>query len=194
MPHGTSYPFTVSIPLPTDEEIGEEQARYLKEYGQDYKDGRMMLGAGTIGKPMIELARAVFRVDGVDPKIREFIFLRIAKLLGGVNPLGPNLRMLDNLKATKAEVGGIQNDGPVMGVDEEAALVLQACDEITTTGAVQDPTLARMKDRYSDEVCRKYIVVICWHNMFNRYLVSTRVPAETDQEVTEKVGDKTMPA
>ncbi|WP_168711643.1 hypothetical protein [Sphingomonas sp. PAMC26645] len=154
----------------------------------------MMLGAGSLGVPIVELARAVFRVEGVDPKIREFIVLRICKLLGGVNPWGPNLRMLDNLHASEAEKEGIQNDGPVTGVDDEAKLILTATEELTLTGAVSDASLQAMRDRYSDETCRKYIAVMCWYNFFNRYLISTRVPAETEQEVIDKVGDNTMPA
>ena len=194
MPHATEYPFKVSIPLPTDEEIGLEQAKYLKEVGADLKDARMMLGAGPAGVEMTKLALAVFRIEGVDPKIREFICLRVCKLVGGVNPWGPNLRMLKNLKASPAEVEGLQNDGPVTGMDEEATLIMQACDELTVKGAIQDPTLAEMKERYSDEICRKYILTICWYNLFNRFLTSTRVPPESDQEIVEKIGDKTMPA
>ncbi|AQS89088.1 hypothetical protein AA103196_0203 [Ameyamaea chiangmaiensis NBRC 103196] len=194
MSHLTEYPFKIAIPLPTDADIGAEMATYLREKGQNYKDGRMMLGAGSLGVPIIELARAVFRVDGVDPKLREFICLRICKLLGGVNPWGPNLRMLDNLNASTAEKEGIQNDGPVTGMDEEAQLIIQATEELTLKGAISDPVLEAMRNRYSDEICRKYIAVMCWYNFFNRYLISTRVPAETDEEVIEKVGDKTMPA
>lgn len=192
--HLTAYSFSEFIPLPADEEIGLEQAKYLKEFGANYKDGRMMLGAGPVGRPMIELARAVFRIEGVDPKLREFICLRICKLVGGVNPWGPNLLMLHNLGAPAAEIDGIQNDGPVTGLDEEGTLIMQACDELTTIGAIQDLTLGAMRRRYTDELCRKYILVMSWYNMFNRFLVSTRVPSETEQEIAEKVGTHTMPA
>ena len=153
-----------------------------------------MLGTGPAGQAMIELARAVFRIEGVDPKLREFICLRVCKLAGGVNPWGPDLRMLENLKASPDEAEGLQNDGPVTGMDEEASPIMRACDGLTVKGAIQGPTLGEMKVRYGEEICRKYILVMCWYNMFNHFLVGTRVPAETDQEVIEKVGDKTMPA
>jgi hypothetical protein len=194
MPHLDSYPFDVTIPLPTDEELGPEAVKYLHEFGRNYKDGRMMLGTGIVGKPMIELARSVFRVEGVDPKIREFVVLRIAKLLGGVNPWGPNLRMLDNLGASDAEKEAIQADGPVAGLDEDATLIMRATEEITVGAGLQDPTLRAMIDRFGNDVARRYIVVICWYNMFNRFLIATRVPAESEQEIVEKVGDQTMPA
>lgn len=194
MSHLAEYPYEVTIPLPTDDQIGQENAKYLKEFGQNYKDGRMMLYAGPAGKEMIAMARAVFRIEDVEPKIREFICLRICKLVGGVNPWGPNIRMLENLGATKAEIEGIQNDGAVSGLDEEATLMMQACDELTTKGAIQDPTLRKLKDRYHDGLICKYILTMCWYNMFNRYLASTRVPKESDLEVEEKVGNSTLPA
>jgi hypothetical protein len=193
MPHLDSYPFAVSIPLPTDAELGPDDVKFLHDFGRNYKDGRMMMGTG-VGRPMITLARAVFRVEGVDPKIREFVVLRIAKLLGGVNPWGPNLRMLDNLGATEAEKEGIQNDGPVSGLDEDATLVMRATEEISGTSGLQDATLTALKDRFGDHTARNYIAVICWYNMFNRFLISTRVPAESEQEVIDKVGDQTLPA
>jgi hypothetical protein len=194
MPHLESYPFDVAIPLPTDDELGPEAVAYLHEFGRNYKDGRMMLGTGIVGKPMIELARSVFRVDGVDPKIRQFINQRITKLLGGVNPWGPNLRMLDNLGATAAEKEAIQAGGPVTGLDEDATLVVRATEEITSDRGMQDPTLRALIERFGNDVARRYIVVICWYNMFNRFLIATRVPAESEQEVIEKVGDQTLPA
>ena len=46
-------------------------------------------GAGSVGRPMIELAAAIFQPEGVDPKIREFIVPSVCKLIGGVNPWGP---------------------------------------------------------------------------------------------------------
>ena len=193
MPHLADYPFAVRVPLPTNEELGADNAAYLEGYAHDYKDGRMMMGAGSVGRPMIELAAAIFRVEGVDPKIREFVTLRVCKLVGGVNPWGPNLRMLQNLKATPEEIEGIQNDGPVTGVNDEAALIMTACDEVTLKGAVQDPTLAAMMKRYDAQVVRAYIAVICWYNLFNRYLTSTRVPTESEADIDKKVGSQTQP-
>ncbi|HEY9305195.1 MAG TPA: hypothetical protein VIO95_12965, partial [Mycobacterium sp.] len=122
------------------------------------------------------------------------ICLRIAKLLGGVNPWGPNLRMLDNLGATDAEKQGIQNDGAVTGLDDDATLVMLATEQITSNIGLQDTTLAALKERFGDDLTRRYIAVICWYNMFNRFLVSTRVPTESEQEIIDKVGDQTLPA
>jgi hypothetical protein len=153
-----------------------------------------MLASGLVGTDMIKLAKSVFRIPGVDPKIREFIVLRIAKHVGGVNPWGPNLRMLENLKATEAEVKGILSDGPVTGMDDEASLIMQACDELTLKGCIQDPTMKRMKESYDRDTICKYVLTLSWYNMFNRYVVSTRVPLENEEEITEKIGVSTRPA
>ncbi|KAJ9131067.1 hypothetical protein NKR23_g11891 [Pleurostoma richardsiae] len=75
--------------------------------------------------------------------------------------------MLKNLGATEAEVKGLLSDGPVTGMDKEASLVMQACDEITLKGAIQDPTMKRMKEK---------------------------VPLESEEEIDEKIGRSTRPA
>ncbi|KAJ4663363.1 hypothetical protein HRR95_009302 [Exophiala dermatitidis] len=153
-----------------------------------------MLAAGLVGTDMIKLAKSVFRIPGVNPKIREFIVLRVAKHVGGVNPWGPNLRMLENLDATEAEVQGILSDGPVTGMDEESSLIMRACDELTLQGCIQDPTMKRMKERYDRDTICKYVLTLSWYNMFNRYVVSTRVPLENQAEIDEKIGRSTRPA
>lgn len=192
--HLEEYPYKEFLHLPTNEELGQDLASFCHEDARNLKDGRMMLGAGLVGTDMIKLAKSVFRIPGVDPKIREFIVLRVAKHVGSVNPWGPNIRMLENLGATMAEIEGIQADGPVTGLDEEGTLIMQACDEVTLKGVIQDPTLAKMKKRYDNQTVLKYILVLCWYNMFNRYVTSTRVPKESPEEIDNKIGRSTRPA
>lgn len=194
MSYPTKYPYSEYLDLPTDKDLGLDLATFCHGEAQDLKDGRMMLAAGLVGTDMIKLAKAVFRIPGVDPKIREFIVLRIAHHVGGVNPWLPNLRMLENLQATDAEIKGIMADGAVTGMDEEASLIMQACDEMTLKGCIRDPTLKAMKERYDRNTVCKYILVLAWYNMFNRYVVSTRVPLESAEEVNEKIGTSTRPA
>ncbi|EHY61236.1 hypothetical protein HRR83_009579 [Exophiala dermatitidis] len=190
----TSYPYAEYLDLPTDEELGVDLANFCHDEARNLKDGRMMLAAGLVGTDMIKLAKSVFRIPGVNPKIREFIVLRVAKHVGGVNPWGPNLRMLENLDATEAEVQGILSDGPVTGMDEESSLIMRACDELTLQGCIQDPTMKRMKERYDRDTICKYVLTLSWYNMFNRYVVSTRVPLENQAEIDEKIGRSTRPA
>ncbi|KAH6662792.1 hypothetical protein B0J14DRAFT_631063 [Halenospora varia] len=114
--------------------------------------------------------------------------------VGGVNPWGPNLLMLANLNATEAEIKGLQNDGPITGMDGEATLIMKACDELTLKGCVRDDTLVTMKKRFGDQTVIKYILVLSWYNMFKRFAVSTRVLVENNEEVDEKIGKSTLPA
>ena len=194
MSYPTQYTQKEFVHLPSDEELGLDLSNFCHHEAQNLKDGRMMLSAGLVGTDMIKLAKAVFRIPHVDPKIREFICLRICKHVGGVNPWGPNFRMLENLGATEAEKEGLENDGPVTGMDEEATLIMQACDELTLKGCIADPTLAAMKKRYDNQTVVKYILVLSWYNMFNRFTVSTRVPVESSSEIDEKIGKSKLPA
>jgi hypothetical protein len=144
--------------------------------------------------PVIKLTKSIFRIPGMPPKTRELICLRICKHVGGINPWGPNLRILSNLGATEAEIAGLKKDGPVTGMSEEATLIMKACDELTLKGYVEDETLKAMKAKWDEQMVIKYILVMRWYNMFNRFTVSRRVPVESEKDIDEKIGRSTLPA
>jgi len=188
MSYPTKYPPKEFFILPSDADLDVDLANFRHGEAQNLKDGRMMLAAILVGTDMIKLPKAVFRIPGVNPKIREFIFVRICKHVGGINPSGPNLRLLDNLGATKEEIEGLKSDGLVAGMDEEASLVMRAYGELTLKGRVGDKALRRMNERYDEQTVIKHILVCSWYNMFNRFTVSTRVPVESERDIDEKIG------
>jgi hypothetical protein len=59
---------------------------------------------------------------------------------------------------------------------------------------VEDETLKAMKAKWDEQMMIKYILVMRWYNMFNRFTVSTRVPVESEKDIDEKIGRSTLPA
>jgi hypothetical protein len=102
--------------------------------------------------------------------------------------------MLSNLGATEVEIVELKKDSPVAGMSEEATLIMKACDEWTLKGCVEDETLKAMKAKWDEQMMIKYILVMRWYNMFNRFTVSTRVPVESEKDIDEKIGRSTLPA
>ena len=189
----TSYNASVIIPEPTDAEIGPVRALEVHTIGHNLKDGRMMAGMGDLFVPTAALAASVFRADGIPKKHREFVCLRTAKLLNCPHPWDPNVRVALNTGASLGEIEALTVDGPVTGLDEEATLIVQGVDEMTLTGTLTDATLAAMRARYSDEICRKYVLIFSWYNLFVRYCNGCRVGVESPEEVKQKIGPDVNP-
>ena len=189
----TAYESSVAIPLPTDEELGPSVTSELMTKAHDLNDIRMMAGTGDLFAPMTEFGAAIFRAEGVDPKLREFICLRVAKLLDSPYPWEPNKIQALNLKATQAEIDIVAADGPVTSLGAEPSLLLRAVDELTLKGQLSDSTLLALMERYDHQTCRKYLLVISWFNLIARFCNGTRIPLETQGGLEAKIGTRTSP-
>lgn len=191
--HPTGYSSSVIIPEPTDAELGMVRALEVKTIGHDLKDGRMMAGMGDLFVPTAVLAASVFRAEGIPKKHREFICLRTAKLLNCPHPWLPNVRVAQNTGATIEEIRALTIDGPVTDLDEESNLIVRGADETTLNGTLTDETLSAMRARYTDEICRKYVLIFAWYNLFTRYCNGCRVGLEDPAEVLKKIGNDVNP-
>ena len=188
-----AYTAKVVIPEPTDKELGVIRAVEVHAIGHSLQDGRMMAGMGDLFVPTATLAASVFRADGVPKKYREFMALRTAKLLNCPHPWGPNVRIAQNVGASLEEVRALEVDGPVTELNEEGNLIVRAIDELTLTGTLGDDTLAAMRARYTDEICRKYVLMMSWYNLFTRFCNGCRVGVESPEQVVEKIGNRKNP-
>ena len=188
MPHPTKYTSTVSIPLPPDEEV-------RKVIGDSYDPAKalnvikMFAGTGDLFTATIGLVKAVFQAEGIDPKAREMIILRSAKILNSPYEWQANATMASNAGLSNDEIEAASTDGPVTGIDPEYVLLCKATDELSTTGTLTDQTLTEMLRKYRETVSRKYVLIIAWFNLLSRFLNGCRVPLET----TDKIGQRTSP-
>lgn len=184
----TAYSSNEAVPLPSDHDLGFLHAQAVKLSG-DLNVSRTLAGTGNLFLPAAAFVKALFSTDGIDPKIRELIVLRSAKLLNCPYEWQANAAMAKNAGCTPAEIAAMARDGSVTGLGEEAMLILTAVDELTRDATVTDRTLAAMRARYSDELVRKYLLMIGWFNLLSRFLNGCRVPLESG----DKIGVKTSP-
>lgn len=189
----TDYKESVNIPMPTDSEIGFIRSVEVKTFGHGLYDGRMMAGMGDLYLPTAALATAVFHANDINKKYRSFIVLRTAKLLNCPYPWNINVRLSENAGASPDEIEALSIDGPVTGLDEEGNLLMRGVDEITLTGTLTDQTLSGIRARYSDEICRKYVLIFSWFNLFTRYCNGCRLPAESQEMVADQIKDHVNP-
>jgi alkylhydroperoxidase family enzyme len=178
----------VSIPLPSDEAVRRIMG---KSYGPEKTLNVIKMFAGTedMFEATIGLVKAIFKAEGIEPKTREMIILRAAKVLDAPYEWQANTQMARNIGLSSKEIDAAATDGPVTGINPEYVLVCQATDELSKTGTLRDETLSELLDKYGDTISRKVVLMIAWFNLLSRFLNGCRVPLET----TDKIGTGTSP-
>jgi AraC-like DNA-binding protein/alkylhydroperoxidase family enzyme len=157
MAHPTEYTSRVSIPLPSEDEV-------RKVMGDAYDPAKtlnvikMFAGTDDMYAATVGLVNAVFATKGIDPKKREMIILRTAKVLDCPYEWQANARFASNAGLSDDEIEAAATDGPVRGVDPEYVLLCRATDEMCTTGTLTDQTVADMLRRYDTTICRHYLI------------------------------------
>ena len=184
----TPYTSSVSVPMPSDDAI-------KKVIGDTYDPAktlnvqRMLAGTEDMYAAAVSLVTAVFKAEGVEPKTREMIILRAAKILNTPYEWQANSAMAKNMGLSAEEVAAAASDGPVSGINPDYVLVCQATDELSKTGTLTDATLSAMLARYDPVLCRKLILMVGWFNLLSLFLNGCRVPLET----SDKIGKDTSP-
>ena len=181
----TPYTTKVSIPLPTDEQLGPVAAAKVKA-ANDLNVSRMFAGTDDLLDPLAALVQAVFQARGIDPKLRELIILRTAKLVNCPYEWQANAVMAKNTGCTQQQIDAMAADGFPAGMDERSSTVIRATDEMTRDGTLTDATLQSLRDNYDDTICRKLLMMIAWFNLLSRFLNACRVPLETGEKLTNK--------
>ena len=188
MAYPTAYTSTVTVPLPS-----EQTAQQIM--GESYDPEKtlnvlkMFAGTEDLYEATIGIVHAMFQAKGIDPRTREMIILRAAKVLNAPYESQANVVMAKNAGLSAAEIDAAATDGPVSGINPEYVLVCKATDELSKTGTLRDETLRELLDRYGETISRKIVLMIGWFNMLSLFLNGCRVPLET----TDKVGMRTSP-
>ena len=184
----TGHAYEVSVPLPGQDALrrvlGEAFDPATTLNAVQKLAGTEDMYAATAG-----LVRAVFAAEGVDPKLRQMVILRAAKVLNVPYEWEATVRMSlkHGLLETHSDAAG--SDGPVEGIEPDYVLVCRATDELSKTGTLTDETLRSLLDRHSEVIARKLILIIAWFNLLSLFLNGCRVP----MEASDKIGSKRTP-
>src|SRR5580658_3659232 len=142
----------VSIPMPTGDVL-----RHI--IGESYDPAetlniiKMFAGTDDLYQATIGLVNAVFRARGIDPKAREMIILRSAKILNVPYETQANRQMAANAGLSSEEIAAAAADGPVTGIDPDYVLLCKATDELSLTATLTDETLSALLARYGETIC-----------------------------------------
>ena len=149
---------------------------------------KMMAGTEDMYPAAVGFIRALFQARDVDPKTREMIMLRAAKVLHCPYEWEANTVLAKNVGLSDLEIEAAGSEGVVTGVHADFVLICRATDELSLDATLTDATLSEMLSRYGDVVSRKLILIIGWFNLLARFLNGCRVPLE-DFEKLDKRSD-----
>ena len=112
MSYPSDYTSAVFVPMPADEAI-------RKVIGASYDPAtalnvvKMMAGTEDMFAGTVALIKAVFAAEGIDPRTREMIILRAAKVLGSPYEWQANAVMGRNAGLTQVDIDAAAGDVPV---------------------------------------------------------------------------------
>jgi alkylhydroperoxidase family enzyme len=188
MAYPTAYTSAVAIPLPSEEVVRQIMGKSYDPVGT-LNVLKMFAGTDDLFEATIGIVHAMFQAKGIDPRTREMIILRAAKVLNAPYEAQANVVMAKNAGLSATEIDAAATDGPVSGINPEYVLVCKATDELSKSGTLRDETLRELIDKHGETVSRKIVLMIGWFNMLSLFLNGCRVPLET----TDKVGTRTSP-
>jgi len=103
MPYPTAYTSAVAIPLPSEQAVRQIM-------GNSYDPERtlnvlkMFAGTEDLFEATISIVRAMFHAKGIDPRTREMIILRAAKVLNAPYEAQANVQMAKNAGLSPAGI------------------------------------------------------------------------------------------
>jgi alkylhydroperoxidase/carboxymuconolactone decarboxylase family protein YurZ len=102
MAYPTTYTSAVAIPLPSEQTV---QQMFGKSYDPERTLNVLKMFAGTedLCEATMGIVKAMFAAKGIDPKIREMIILRAAKVLNAPYEAQANVVMAKNAGLSAAE-------------------------------------------------------------------------------------------
>ena len=179
------YTTQVAISLPSEEEIKRVVGE--KYDPNDLNVTKMLAGTGDCFAATVGLVKALFSAEGVDPKLREMITLRIAKLRSAPYEWEANAKMAANIGLSPSEIDAAASDGPVENVNADYVLACKATDELSKTGTLLDDTLSGLIERFGATATRKLLLMIGYFNLLAMFLNGCRVPLETTDKIENAV-------
>jgi hypothetical protein len=137
-------PSRAAVPLPSDEEL----TRVIgKSYDSDKTLNVIKLFAGTddMYPAVIGFIKAVFQAQGVNPKLREMIVLRVAAKYHVLYEWQAQSTLASNVGLSPEETQAAASDDAIEGIDADYRLAWKATDEICIEGTLCDETLRQSR-------------------------------------------------
>jgi alkylhydroperoxidase family enzyme len=182
-PQGTYA--TIAIAMPSDDAIRKVTGPAHDPHAM-LNVIKMMAGTEDMYLACTGFIGALFQTQGIDPRTREMIMLRAAKIFNCPYEWEANKVLARNVGLTGEDIAAAASESPATGLSPEYQLICRATDELSLTATLSDETLSQLLAFYGDVVSRKLILIIGWFNLLSRFLNGCRVPLEDFGKLVSK--------
>jgi hypothetical protein len=169
----------VAVPLPEEAGLSREIRQRLEQL-PPLNNLRMFANVPQCFLSITTLINQLFHEGKIDPKLRQYMYLRIAIKYGLYYEYRHNLLFSEQLGMTESEITALRSEGNVDKLGDDGNLVCAAAEEITENFSIGDQNLSMLIDRFGREGACEIILLVSWFNLLIRYVESTRVPYERD--------------
>ena len=169
----------VAVPLPDEAGLSREIRQRLEQL-PPLNNLRMFANVPQCFLSITTLINQLFHEGKIDPKLRQYMYLRIAIKYGLYYEYRHNLLFSEQLGMTESEITALRTEGNVDKLGDDGNLVCAAAEEITENFSIGDENLSVLIDRFGREGACEIILLVSWFNLLIRYVESTRVPYERD--------------
>jgi len=177
----------ISVPLPENASLQPDILERLNEL-PPLNNLRMFANVPQCFLSITSLINQLFHDGKIDPKLREYMYLRIGIKYGLYYEYRHNLLFSEQLGITETEIAALRCNGVVDQLSDDGNLVCKTAEEITESFSASDETLSALLDRFGTEGACEIILLVSWFNLLIRYVESTRVPYEKDLDDIIKGG------
>ncbi len=177
----------ICLPMPSAEEA-------RAAFGNDFNPDKTLNGAialaaaGDLAGPAIALMRAVFACTAANARLREAMIVRTAVRLNCAYAVRASTRIALNGGLSKPEVAALNAHGPVAEIDPDIVLIARMADDIADRATLGEDLLEVTIQRWGVDDTRKFILMLGWFNLVNRYESACRVPMDSDEKLGRSSG------
>jgi len=169
------------IPLPEIDSLAPEIKDVIKAFPLNVF--LMSANAPASTRGLVEFAKSILFQSVFDPKKREVAILRVAHVTHALYEWTHHLELAMLYGVTAEEIESIQFEDPVASLDEEGNLLCRVADEISRDVRLSDDALSLILARYGVREATELILCVSYFNFLSRFLESTRVELEDQNEL-----------
>lgn len=181
-----------ALPLPGDDDL-DERSREILAALPPLNVFRMVAWRPEALRPFLQLGGAILGDPEIDARTRETAILRVAHPTQASYEWAQHEQIGRSAGLTDAEIKAIRSDDPGAGLDADGALAARVAEEITRDVRLSDEALELLLDRYGPRGAASLILCAGYYNLVSRFLESTRVELESEENALDALAGLTQP-
>ena len=180
------------FPLPSDDDLDEASREILANL-PPLNVFRMVGWRPRALRPFLQLGGSILGDELIEARVREAAILRVAHITGASYEWAQHEQIGRGVGLGDAEIEALRSVDPSAALGADEALAARVAEEISREVRLSDEALGLLVDRYGPQGAASLILCASYYNMVSRFLESTRVELEADENAIDALAGLTKP-